>query len=92
MSFYCLRKCRKFKFKNFNNQSWWNNVIKLCSICGGKTLIKNKIHEKQEPSGILSNLGLKTPVTKDPSTGDHKMNEIANRFLLAGDKFMPEST
>ena len=45
----------------------------------------------------MSNLGIKTPLSKVPTLGDIlfwavriKMNEIVNKFLLAGDKFMPE--
>ena len=67
-------------------------VLSKCSICNSKKLrfIKN-----QEAEGLLSNLGIKTPLIKVPILGDilfwtHiKMNEIVNNFLLAGDKFMP---
>ena len=61
---------------------------------------KSRFHKKQEASGILSNLGLKTSLNKIPLLGDIlfwwmlskiiKMNEIVNKFLLAGDKFMPK--
>ena len=50
--------------------------------------------------GLLSNLGLRTPLSKVPLLGDilllsaisleYEKNEIVNKFLLAGDKFMPE--
>ena len=51
--------------------------------------------KKQETKGILSNLGIKTPLSKIRLLGDvlfqiYKMNEIVNNFSLAGDKFMPE--
>ena len=51
--------------------------------------------KKQEAEGLLSSLGLETPLCKVPLLGDilfwvYKMNEIVNKFLLAGDKFMPE--
>ena len=65
-------------------------TLSKCVICGSKRFVK-----KQEASGILSNLGLETPLSKIPLLGDIlfiiiKMNEIVNTFLLAGDTFMPE--
>ena len=77
-------------------------VLSKCAVCDGKKLrfIKN-----QEAKGLLSNLGVRTPQTKVPILGDillriqihlntyaklYKMNEIVNKFLLAGDKFRPE--
>ena len=56
---------------------------------------KCKFIKKQDAKGILSSLGIKTPLSKIPLLGDvyfkmYKMNEIVNKFLLAGDKFMPE--
>ena len=43
----------------------------------------------------MSNLGFKTSLNKNPLLGDilfwvYKMNDIVNKFLLAGNKFMPE--
>ena len=51
--------------------------------------------KNQEAKGLLSNFGLKTPLNKVPIFGDilfweYEMNEIVNKFLLAGDKFMLE--
>ena len=52
--------------------------------------------KNQEAKGLLSNLGIKTPLRKVPILGDIlflmdiKMNEIVNKFLLVADKFMPE--
>ena len=56
---------------------------------------KSRFIKNQEAKGLLSNLGLKTPSSKVPKLGDilfwmYKMNEIVNKFLLAGDKFMPD--
>ena len=67
---------------------------KKCVVCGNE---KSRFMKTQEPKGLLSSLGLKTPLNKIPLLGDifkknqimYKMNEIANKFLLAGDKFMP---
>ena len=49
-------------------------ILSNCAICGTK---KSRFIKNQEAKGLLSNLHL-------------KMNEIVNKFLLAGDKFMPE--
>ena len=51
--------------------------------------------KNQEAKGLLSNLGIRTSLSKVPILGDilfrwYKINEILNKFLLAGDKFMVE--
>ena len=56
---------------------------------------KSRFMKNQEANGLLSNLGLKTPLSKIPLLGNillqrYKMNEIVNKFILAGDKIMPE--
>ena len=38
-------------------------ILSKCAICGSKTL---RFIKKQEVSGILSNLGLKSPLSKIP--------------------------
>ena len=63
-----------------------------CSVCGIK---KSRFVKEQEAKGLLSNLGIKTPLSKIPLLNvlfwmRIKMNEIINKFLLVGDKFMPE--
>ena len=112
MKSYCL-KCRK-NTENINPRvSKTSNgrtmILSKCAICGSK---KSRFIKNQEAKGLLSNLGIKTPLSKVPILGDilfwmqfHwmctclkdtsckqriKMNEIVNKFLLAGDKFMPE--
>ena len=42
-------------------------LLSKCAICGNK---KSRFIKKQEPSGILSSLGLKTPLSKTPLFGD----------------------
>ena len=64
----------------------------MCTKCGST---KWRFIKNQHAKGLLSNLGLRTPLSKLPLLGDvlfwlYKMNEIVNKFLLAGDKFMPE--
>ena len=66
MNNYCL-KCKKdtynidpnmFKIKN-------NRLImqSKCSVCGTK---KSRFVKKQDVKGLLSNLGIKTPLSKIP--------------------------
>ena len=62
------------------------------AVCGVKKL---GFVKKQEAKGLLGNLGIKTPLNKIPLLGDilfrmYKMNGTVNKFLLPGDKFMPE--
>ena len=95
MKFYCL-KCRK-DTENINPKvsSTRNGkamIILKCPICGGK---KSRFIKNQEAKGLLSNLGIRTSLIKVPILGDillrrYKMNEMLNKFLLAGNKFMPE--
>ena len=63
---------------------------------------KSKFIKEQEASGLLSYLGIKTPLNKIPSLGlllfqrylqvstRYKINEQVNMFLLALGKLMPE--
>ena len=77
-------------------------ILSKCAIYSSK---KSSFIKNQEAKGLLSNSGVKTPLSKVPILGDilfwmqiHlkgmlnwiKMNEIVNKFLLAGDKSMPE--
>ena len=61
MSSYCL-KCRKnIESKNSKVAKTKNRRIMLlskCAVCDNK---KSKLIKQQEASGLLSNLGLKTP-------------------------------
>ena len=60
-----------------------------CCKCGIK---KSRFVKEKEIKGLLSNLGVKTPLSKIPLLNVlfwvYKMNEIVNNFLLTGDKFM----
>ena len=97
MKSYCL-KCRK-NTENINPRvSKTSNgrtmVLSKCAICNSK---KSRFIKNQEAKGLLSNLGIKTPLSRVPIFSDIlfwcvsiKMNEIVNNFLLAGDKFKPE--
>ena len=41
-------------------------MIAICAICGSK---KSKFIKEQEAKGLLSNLGLRTPLNKIPVLG-----------------------
>ena len=70
---YCL-KCKKKK-KNAQSinpkVSATSNgktiILSKCAICGSK---KSKFIKKQEAKGLLSNLGIRTPLSKIPLLGD----------------------
>ena len=55
---------------------------------------KSRFSKKQEASGLLSSLGIKTPsqvsIIGPISFWGHKTKKIINRALLAGYKFMSE--
>ena len=70
MESYCL-KCKKHT-KNINPQvSSTSNgrvtILSKCALCGSK---KSKFINKQEAKGLLSKLGIKTPLSKIPTLGD----------------------
>ena len=70
MESYCL-KCKKHT-KNINPQLSSTStgktiILSKCAICNSK---KSKFIEKQEAKGLLSKLGIKTPLNKIPLLGD----------------------
>ena len=95
MKTYCI-KCRK-DTENIDPKivRTKNNRLVMqskCSVCGTK---KSRFLKEQEAKSLLSNLGIKRPLSKVPLLNVLfwmciKMNEIINNFLLVGDKFMPE--
>ena len=67
MKSYCL-KCRK-NTKNINSRvSKTSNartmVLSKCAICDSK---KSRFVKNQEVKGLLSNLGIRTPLSKVPN-------------------------
>ena len=42
-------------------------ILSRCAICGGK---KSRFIKNQEAKGLLSNLGIRTPLSKVPILGD----------------------
>ena len=70
MESYCLK--RKKHTENVNPQvSSTSNgrvmILSKCAICGSK---KSKFVNKQEAKGLLSKLGIRTPLNKVPILGD----------------------
>ena len=68
MKSYCL-KCRKDTenpkvSKTSNNRT---KVLSKCAICGNK---KSRFIKNQEAKGLLSKLGVGTPLNKVPILGD----------------------
>ena len=70
MKSHCLR-CRKdteninlkvSKTSNGRTMFLWN-----CAICGGK---KSRFIKNQEAKGLISNLGVRTPLSKVPILGN----------------------
>ena len=93
MKSYCL-KCKK-DTENINpsvsnTSNGRTMILSKCAMCSSKKL---RFIKDQEAKELLSNLGVRTPLNKVTILGDIffvKPNEIVNKILLAGDKFMPE--
>ena len=69
METYCS-KCKK-NTKNMNpkisSSSNGKAMISKCAICGSK---KSRFIKNQDAKGLLSKLGIKTPLSKVPILGD----------------------
>ena len=69
MKFYCL-KCRKYteninpRISNTSNGK--TMILWKCAICSSK---KSRFIKNQEAKRLLSNLGIKTPLSKVPLLG-----------------------
>ena len=70
MLLYCL-KCKKntesFEPKNYETSNGRAMILSKCAISGSK---KSKFIKKQEARRLLSNLGIRTPLSKIPLLGD----------------------
>ena len=68
MKSYCLKS--REDIENINPKISSNGrimVLSKCAICGSK---KSRFIKNQEAKGLLSNLGIKTPLSKVPILGD----------------------
>ena len=70
MNSYCL-KCRKdtenIDSRVSNTSNSRTMILSKCAICGSK---KSRFIKNQEAKGLLSNLGVITPLSKVPILGD----------------------
>ena len=67
---YCFKCRRNTKSINPKVSKTTNGkaiILSTCSICSSK---KSKFIKDQEAKGLLSNLGLRTPLNKIPALGD----------------------
>ena len=67
---YCI-KCRR-KTENLNSKIFKTKIDGLimqskCAVCG---IEKSRFVKQQEANGLLSNLGIKTPLSKIPLLGN----------------------
>ena len=68
---YCL-KCKKNNTEGINPKvlkttNGKTMILSKCAICGSK---KSKFVKEKQAKGLLSNLGLRTPLNKIPVLGD----------------------
>ena len=67
---YCLKCKNNTESINPNVSKTTNGkamILSTCAICGSK---KSEFIKEQEVKGLLSNLGLRTPLNKIPVLGD----------------------
>ena len=70
MKSYCLKRRKDTENINPNISSTGNGktvILSNCAISGSK---KSRFIKDQEAKGLLSNLGIKTPLSKVPILGD----------------------
>ena len=67
---YCLKCKKNTKSINVKVSKTTNGktiILSTCAICGSK---KSKFIKEQQAKGLLSNLGIRTPLNKIPLLGD----------------------
>ena len=70
MKSYCLKSIKNTENINPSVSSTSNGkamILSKCAICGSK---KSRFIKNQEAKGLLSSLGLRTPLSKVPILGD----------------------
>ena len=70
MESYCLKYKKNNENIDTEDSSTGNGkamILSKCVICGSK---KSRFIKNQEAKGLLSNLGIKTPLSKVPILGD----------------------
>ena len=63
----CRRNTESINPKVSKTTNGKTMILSTCAICGSK---KSKFIKQQEAKGLLSNLGLRTPLNKIPVLGD----------------------
>ena len=67
----CCLKCRKdtenINSRVSNTSDGRTTILSKCAICGSK---KSRFIKKQKAKGLLSNLGIRTPLNKVPLLGE----------------------
>ena len=75
---YCL-KCKKdtedINPRVSNTSNGRTMILSKCAICGSK---KSRFIKNQEAKGLLSNLGLRAPLSQVPILGDIFFKRIKN--------------
>ena len=92
---YCLKCKKNTESINSRVSRKTNSKTKILvkrSVCGAN---KWNFIGEQQAKGLLSNLSIRTPLSKVALLGDilfenYKMNYIINKVLLTGHKIMPE--
>ena len=89
---YCIKNTENKNPKVVRTKNGRIMVLSKCEVCDSK---KSKFIKEQQSTGLLSSLGIKAPLSKISVVGpllfeEYKMNEIENKYLLAGDKYMPK--
>ena len=67
---YCLKGRKNTESMNPNVLNTTNSkmmILSKCAVCGSK---KSKFIKEQQAKGLLSNLGIRTPLNKIPLLGD----------------------
>ena len=70
MKSYCLKRRKDTENINSRVSNTINGrtmILSKCAICGSK---KSRFIKNQEAKGLLSNLGLRTPLSKVPVLGN----------------------
>ena len=65
--FKCKKSTESIDTKFFATSNGKTMILSKCAICGSK---KSKFIKKQEAKRLLSNLGIRTPLSKIPLLGD----------------------
>ena len=62
----CRRNTENIDPKVSNTSNGTRTILSKCAICGSK---RSRFIKNQEAKGLLSNLGVKTPLSKVPILG-----------------------